>query len=171
MRFVLIALASVLLVAVGAAPSRAETLEAECRVIEQPTAPLSLSDYSCAYVEGGRTGRDGIRHSVKYQNRSGKKIVAVKIGIVSFDAFNEFIGKLGGVDLDDVDVDEISAGVWMQSRLADFAFHTGVAYVASVRFADGTIWAADSKQVLSFMNKIQADFDAANLKSAKPPSE
>ena len=54
--------------------------------------------------------------------------------------------------------------VWMAPRINDFAFHTGVAYVAKVRFASGEIWTADVESVVTELKKIEADFDAANLK-------
>ena len=56
-----------------------------------------------------------------------------------------------------------SKGTWVATALSDFAFHTGVAYVSKVRFANGEIWKADIDQIASELSKIEEDFDASVL--------
>ena len=57
-----------------------------------------------------------------------------------------------------------------RSRAYAVSFLTGVAYVSKVRFADGTIWAADLDAVAEELRKIEKDFDVMKLKG-KPEKE
>lgn len=142
-----------------------------CQVMEQPDAPLKLSDYTCLYVRG-RSGENGINHMPSYTNTDTKPIAAVAIGFVSFDVFNEHIGSFEGISMDPIAPAELVGGSqWVQKRLTGFAFQTGVAYASRVRFADGTIWKADKKKVAAWMAKIESDFDAATLDRKREPTD
>lgn len=154
-------------------------LEPVAIVIENPgklnNTPLEVIAYNAHYASAGEEGQpvDGIRHLVTYKNVSGKVIVAVRIGFVSFDYFNEFIGTVKGLGEDLLIpnstnapdfTSDLGSGSWLQTfERADFAFHTGVAYVSAVRFGDGTIWKADPSIVALELSKIQKAFDAALL--------
>jgi hypothetical protein len=163
-------------IAVSLAAATADAIEPSCRVIPQPDAPVQLSEYSCEYTSGsGRysTGA-GIRHSLKYAaTMDSSPVVAVQVGLVSFDVFNEFIGRLGGVAIEDLAPGAGKEGTWVQRVLSDFAFQTGLAYVSKVRFANDTVWSADQKAILTALRQIEADFEDADLRErrggATPP--
>ena len=142
----------------------------EAKIIPQTNAPLTVTSYSAEYQEGGRYTTEGIRHSVGYTNTSGKPVVAVQIGLVSFDVWNEFLDRTGGVSIEDIAPGGSKTGTWVARAYADFSFLTGVAYVSKVRFADGTIWAADLEAVADELRKIQKDFDVTKLKG-KPEDQ
>lgn len=139
-------------------------LEPQAIIISQEGAPLKIESYSAKYREGSNYSREGIRHEVKYTNVSSKTIVALRIGLVSFDVWNEFLDKMGGVAIEDLKLGDSKPGVWIASAYADFSFLTGVAYVNKVRFEDGTFWEADLDVVIQELQKIQKDFDVASLK-------
>ena len=131
--------------------------------------PLNITSYAAVYQEGGRYSTEGIRHTVEYKNNSGKTIVAVQIGLVSFDVWNEFLDRTGGVSLENLDPGESRKGTWVARAYADFSFLTGVAYVSKIRFIDGTIMEADLDAIAQELRKIEEDFDILKLK--KKPSE
>lgn len=132
-------------------------------VVEQTDAPLTIRAYDASYSEGGRYSTKGIRHEVTYSNTSGRKIVASQIGLVSFSIFNKFLDRTGGIDMDDIEPNATADGTWVASSYADFSFHTGIAYVARVRFEDGEVWEADLDEVTRALRKIESDFDVAKL--------
>jgi len=137
------------------------------QVIAQPDAPIRITSYSAAYQEGGRYATEGIHHNVAYDSATDRKIVAVQIGLVSFDIWNEFLDRTGGVSMDELAPHASSKGTWVARAYADFSFQTGVAYVAKVRFVDGWIWEADLQSIAEELKKIEKDFYVAKLR-AKP---
>lgn len=141
----------------------AQSLKEDCRIVPQTNAPVKITDYRAYYEEGGPSGPSGIRHSVGFVNTSDKKIVAIQFGLVSFNIWNDFLDRTGGVTVSDLAPQKKARGVWVAPRIGDFSFHTGVAYVAKVRFDSGEIWTADLEGVVAELKKIEADFDSANL--------
>jgi hypothetical protein len=95
-------------------------------------------------------------------------VVAIQLGLVSFDIWNEFLDRTAGVTMDILPAQATSKGMWVASRYADFSFHTGVAYVSKVRFEDSEIRVAGLGAIVAELKKIQADFDVANLKKREP---
>jgi hypothetical protein len=138
------------------------------RIIAQPDAPLEITGYTASYAAGGRYSDRGISHDLQYRSRS-QPVVAVRFGLVAFDIFNRFLDYTGGIDMDEAQPGKVKTGAWTASAYAAFSFHTGVAYVSTVRFADGTIWTADEAAITSELRKIEADFDAKRLEDAPPP--
>jgi hypothetical protein len=134
------------------------------KIIDQPTAPLKILSYQANYQERSSYRSEGIRHVLEYQNVSDRKIVAVQIGLVPFDIWNEFLDKTGGVSMQTIAPQAKEKGEWLANAYADFSFHTGVAYVSKVRFEDGDIWTADLSAIANEMRKIEKDFDASRLK-------
>jgi hypothetical protein len=142
-------------------------LESTTIIVAQTDAPLKITEYTAAYQASSQYATEGIRHSVKYVSVADRDIVAAQIGLVSFDVWNEFMNRTGGLSMDVMAPGAKSKGTWIAQAYAEFSFHTGVAYVARVRFADGSIWSANMDEILAELRKIEKDFDAAKLK-AKP---
>lgn len=142
----------------------------ETRILTQSTSPIKILSYSGTYAPSGSRYVDrGIHHELEFENTSGRNIVAIEFGLVSFDVWNEFLDRTGGITMQLLEAGKKDKGEWVASRYSDFSFHTGVAYVSKVRFDNGEIWSADTNAVLAEMRKIQKDFDAAELK--KKPGE
>ncbi len=149
-------------------PAGAGTLDPVCQVVAQPDAPVVIDGYTCQYhASGAREG--GIRHVVRYKNSAARRTVAVQVGIVSFDAFDELIAASRGVSLEATRVNDHEEVSFLQSHPAAFSFHTGVAYVARVRFDDGTVWRADLPRVVESLRRVQHDFDPKDLQPAPAP--
>jgi hypothetical protein len=123
---------------------------------------VTITDYRAYYEKLPPPG--GVNHSVGFQNATDKKIVAIEFGLVSFDIWNEFLDRTGGLTMQALAPQKKGFGSWEASRLADFSFHTGVAYVAKVRFESGEIWTADLDAVMAELKKVRSDFDATALK-------
>ena len=145
-------------------------------VLKQSGAPLSITQYSAKFEpeeDGGRYSRghsDQIRHTVTYTNTSTKEIVALQIGLASFDAFNSFMDRFSGWSVSQVQPNETKKGEWTQRPYAAFSFQsygTGVAYVNAVRFADGSIWRANLSEVLADLQKFEKDLKKEDLLEKK----
>src|SRR5262249_16667958 len=125
-------------------------------VLTQPDAPLAIATYKATFEAESRSSylshADQIRHATTYKNTSGKDIVAIQIGFVAFDAFNNLLGGFTGWKIDKIGNDTTKSGEWAQSLYSGFTFRkygTGAAYVKAVRFADGSIWQTDMQQVVT----------------------
>ncbi|MDP1570374.1 MAG: hypothetical protein Q8L86_10245 [Vicinamibacterales bacterium] len=138
-------------------------------VVAQHDAPVTISSYTAQYRERSQYAAEGVHHSVKYQNSSGRTIVAIQFGLATFDVWNEFLNRTNGIALETVTGGRSQSGTWIANPLRAFTFLTGVAWVSKVRFEDGEIWTADEKTVLEALRAIEADFDAARLKPEPPP--
>lgn len=139
-------------------------IEPVAQVISQPDSPLTIISYSAQYLAGlGGYIQEGIHHEVEYDNTSQRPIVAVKIGLVSFNVWNEFLDHTGGVAIEDLAHGATKKGTWIARGYADFGFMTGVAYVNKVRFDDGTIWSADLNAIADELRKIEQSFDVSTL--------
>ena len=146
----------------------------EAVAVNQAGSPLRIDSYSAAYNAGGRYTTEGINHSVSVFNAGDEDVVAYQIRFVSFDAFNEDMGRpLGGVSVDTVPVGGLAKGTWTHRAYAAFAFEkygTGVAYVSKARLADGTVWTADQNFVLRELQKIKSDLTSEIFESAESGS-
>ena len=135
------------------------------RIINQPTSPIKIISYNAVYIGSSSTYVSrGIHHNLEYENASVRTVVAVQFGLVSFDIWNEFLDRTGGVTMETIEPGSKEKGKWVATSYADFSFHTGVAYVSKVRFDDGEIWSADLPSVVLELRKIEKDFDASRLK-------
>lgn len=168
---------SVAAITVIALSSSAASLAQESSVVlKQSGTPLEITKYS-AYFQAespatsfSRGNLDQISHSVTYKNVSGKEIVALQIGLTSFDAFNGFMGSFNGWSTDRLRVGEVKSGTWAQRPYAAFAFNwygTGVAYVNAVRFADSSIWRANLAEVLVELQKFEKELKREDLVDPK----
>lgn len=139
-------------------------LQPVSKIIDQPDAPLRITKYIAVYQEGsGRYITEGIHHSVEYQNSSGRVVEAVQIGLVSFDVWNEYLDRTGGLSLDVLPPNAKDQGTWVTGRYRGFSFHTGVVYVSKVRFQNGEIWEADLEAIATELAKIEEGFDVSRL--------
>ena len=138
-------------------------------VIGQPNSPVEIIGYTARFQRRSTYTTEGIEHSVEYKSRGTQKVVAIRFGLVSFDVFNRFLGKTGGISMDDLIPAKTQKSEWVSSPYADFSFLTGLAYVDLVRLEDGTIWQADEATVLDEIRKIEKDFDAKLLKEKEGP--
>lgn len=136
-------------------------------IIAQPGSPVEIVSYSAEFQRRGVSASEGIHHSLQYRNRGTQKVVAVRFGLVSFDLFNRFIGKTGGIATDDLPPETLPIkGDWVASHYAAFSFLTGLAYVDAVRLEDDTVWQADETAILAEIRKIERDFDAKLLRES-----
>ncbi len=133
------------------------------RIIEQSQAPIKIVSYEADYQKGGKYSSKGIRHEVEYRNISKRNIVALKIGLVSFDVWNEFLNQTGGISMIILSPNETEDGTWIARAYGDFSFYTGLAYVSNVRFSNGEIWSADLDNIAKELRKVEKDFDVSTL--------
>lgn len=140
-------------------------------IISQPNSPVEIVGYTARFQRRSTYTTEGIAHSLEYRSRGTQKVVAIRFGLVAFDVFNRFLGKTGGISMDDLLPAKNQKSEWVSSPYADFSFLTGLAYVDLVRLEDGTIWQADEATVLDEIRKIEKDFDAKLLKEREGPAK
>ncbi|MGH9387528.1 MAG: hypothetical protein ACRD2N_24980 [Vicinamibacterales bacterium] len=128
-------------------------------VVQQSNSPIRIESYRAQYKTD-----TGLRHTIKYQNRSGQKVVAIRFGMLSFDLFHKFLGKTTGTNVQDMGAGKSEEGFWMTDSQHVAAFHVGIAWVDSIRMEDGTIWLANDADVLAEARREDKDFDPAHLK-------
>jgi len=158
-------LAVLFIIATSWLSAGAQRVATATRIMNQPTAPIKIMSYRAVYIDSGSTYISrGIHHNLEYENASGRTVVAVQFGLVSFDIWNEFLDRTGGITMERIAPGSKETGKWVATSYADFSFHTGVAYISRVRFDDGEIWSADLSAVLLELRQIEKDFDASRLK-------
>ena len=111
---------------------------------------------------------EGIAHVVEYRNITERKIVAVVFGLLAFDIFDESQDTAHGWSLDDLKQGASGNGTWVHRSNMEKAFHTGMAYVAKVRFEDGEIWKSDLEGIVEQIHRIDKDFTQDSLKPSGP---
>ena len=129
------------------------------------------SDDALAHAEKNNKflyATEGIAHVVEYRNITERKIVAVVFGLLAFDIFDESQDTFHGWSLDDLKQGASGNGVWMRSSSMAEAFHTGMAYVAKVRFEDGEIWKSDLEGIVEQIHRIDKGFSPDSLKLSGP---
>ena len=146
-------------------------LKPATKIVPQPDAPVAINTYNAQYEQRSQYTTEGIHHEVQCANKSDKTVVAVQFGLVSFDIWNEFLDRTGGIIMDLIVAGKPKTGRWVATAYSAFSFNTGVAYVSKVRFEDGTIWTADLAAVLEELRKIEKDFDASRLKKETEPKQ
>ena len=146
-------------------------LEPVTKTIDLTDAPVLIESYTATYLEGARPMPGGIYHSLSYKNVSDKIVVAVQIGLVSFNVFDEFIGRISGIAIETIPPTGSEKGLWIDRADGGSAFHTGMAYVSKVRFIDSEIWEADLKEVAAELSKIEEGFDVSKLEARESAEE
>lgn len=143
-------------------------------IMVQKNPPLQITTYSAKYeseVRGNYISHpDQIEHALKYKNVSDKVIVAMQIGLVSFDAFNNFMDRLNGWAFNKIAIGAEAKGAWNQRPYDAFSFQkygTGFAFVSAVRFEDGSIWLADLEEILEGLQKFEKGLKKEDLEEKK----
>ncbi len=130
-------------------------------VLKQENVPLNIDKYEASYYD------QNVDHEVSYKNISQQKIVALRLGFISFTVFNDFLDSTKGISVETIEIGQIKKGTWTHAKYRGFSFRkygTGIAFVDAVRFEDGTIWKADYDEILPQIKEIYADFSADILK-------
>ena len=136
-------------------------------IIYQDGQPIQVTSYRSIYVPDVDMEAEGILHSVKYKNNSGKNIVAIKFGFASFDAFNHLLDSFTGISIEDIEVDSDAEGTWKQTCISPWLykkFGSGVMYIDVVRFQDGSFWYSDKDKIISELQKFEKDLKKEDLK-------
>jgi len=158
-----IAASAATMVLAGPASPGLQSLRPDNKIVEQKDAPIQVTSYRTDYQKRTNDSLEGIRHELEYRNRSGKKIVAIQFGLMSFDLWNEFLARTAGLSTEEISPKGKDKGAWVTPTDSSFAFHTAVVYVERVRFESGEIWNEDPELVLTAMRAVQKDFDPTNL--------
>lgn len=145
--------------------SSAFALDRKAIIISQKNIPIKITDYDADYNEGNKYETPGIYHKIKYKNTGTKRIEAIQFGLVSFDAWNEYLDKTLGFSSQANDPGDSEEATWITQAYSGFSFMTGFAYVSKIRYSDGVIWKADLDEIRSELIKIQKDFDMKELES------
>lgn len=141
-------------------------------VIDVANSPITLTEFKATYYAGsGNYPRPSVNYYVTVNNNSDKKVVAYKIGFMAFDAFKDALGRgLNGYAIDVIPPGGMMSSGWEHSLVEAGLFQSygmGVAYPTKVRFEDGTIWEADTAEVLQELRKIESGLTIEDLSPKK----
>lgn len=64
-------------------------------IVPTPNSPVEIISYSAWH--SGLGDLTNIGYKVEFTNRAKQPIAAVQFGFLSFDVFNRFLGKFGGI--------------------------------------------------------------------------
>lgn len=137
-------------------------------VIYQDGQPIQITSYRSIYIPDLDMDPEGIMHSVKYKNTLEKTIVAIKFGVVSFDAFNHLLDSFTGIAIEDIETGAEINSTWNQTCTSPWLykkFGSGVIYVDVVRFQDGSFWYSDKDKVILELQKFEKDLTKEDLKN------
>ncbi|SLN67370.1 hypothetical protein TRL7639_03878 [Falsiruegeria litorea R37] len=142
----------------------APTAHAEkATILLQEDAPLEITNYTNRYKSPDRVGDGTVIHRANVKNTSNQPIEAYGLGFYIFDAFNRDMGRpFVGYAMDRVVVDASDDPGWEQRPGSAFLFRRhghGLAYVAIVRFEDGTIWRADDSSITKQLEDFELLLD------------
>jgi hypothetical protein len=142
----------------------------EVKILNQENAPISITSFTAKYQDGtSRYVSEGIRFDVNFSNISNQDIVAYALGFYAFDVFNRSIGRpLEGYSVSTIKSGSTGSGAWVQRSSSSSLFEkygTGIAYVARVRLADGTIWNYNSANILKQLQEFEESLTLDDLKS------
>jgi len=158
-----IAASAATLVLGGPASPALQSLRPDNKIVEQKDAPVQVTSYRTDFQKRTNDSPEGIRHEIEYRNRSGKKIVAIQFGLMTFDLWNEFLARTAGLSTEEISSKGKDKGAWVTPTDSSFAFHTAVVYIERVRFESGEIWNEDRELILTAMRAIEKNFDPSNL--------
>jgi hypothetical protein len=127
------------------------------RVLAQPDAPVSVRRYEPEPMSFGPEIGDQVHHEVRVRNDSDRVVVAVKIGVLTYDVFNEFMESA-----EDIFVVDLLPGMrkshYMRTYHEDSShFLTGLTYIVKVRFQDGEIWEASEAGLDAGIQAFEAE--------------
>ena len=163
-------IAAVCVVAVFSAGSAHVPLVIES--IEQDNIPVVIT-----FLNGEENKERGtIRVSFGLHNKSKKDVSAVRVRLVFFNLFNEYITTFNAVVYEDIPQGKTwGSASMMQSSIWEFPFDDPEVYIKSVfvyvskiRMKDASIWKANNIDVAKkISDKVGYDFDASNLSEDK----
>ncbi|MDY0144104.1 MAG: hypothetical protein RBR97_19660 [Bacteroidales bacterium] len=147
-----------------------ETYAQAVKILNQENAPISITSFTAKYQAGtSRYVSEGIRFDVEFSNKTNQEIVAYAFGFYAFDVFNRSLGRpLEGYSVSTIKTGSSSSGAWVQRLSSPSLFEkygTGIAYVARVRLADGTIWNYNPANILKQLQEFEESLTLDDLKS------
>ena len=143
----------------------------ETQILNQNNAPITINNFEAKYQEDGRYSSEGIRYDVAFHNADQKNIVAYSFGFYAFDVFNRSLGRpLEGFSVDELEPNSPDNAAWVQRTVNSSLFReygTAVAYIARVRYKDGSIWTYDEEAILKQLQKFEESLTLDDLESEK----
>ena len=127
-------------------------------ILAQGNAPVRVVEYD-ARVWGEELG-ETIYHDFRVRNDSDRGIVAVKLGLLCYDVFNEFQDETETILVKDLSPGERTDFYAMSYPDQPRAFYTGVIYVRKVRFLDGEIWEAPTEELDALLQEFEASLSS-----------
>ena len=153
--------AVIVLVILGGGRS-AYALEPVAVILEQPDAPLQIKEYACYYDDEGYSKRIG--HRPEYRNTTERIIVAIGMGFVMFDVWDDHMRSSIGVLIEDLHPGQEENETWLSRPYGASSFHTGVTFVSRVRFENGDVWKADEDDIAEQIRVLFKSFKPEQLK-------
>ncbi len=139
------------------------------QVLDQTDTPLTINEFTAQYQEGGRYSSEGIRYDVSFTNNTDQDVVAYAMGFYAFDVFNRSLGRpLEGYSVNTISAGRSNDGAWVQRMSSPTLFRdygTGIAYVARVRLADGTVWSYDEESILRQLQEFEESLTLDDLRA------
>jgi len=151
MRNLLLSLLPVLVFSSGAGSQEVH------KVLEQPDAPVSVRRYEPEQMSFGPEIGDQVHHEVRVRNDSDRVVVAVKIGVLTYDIFNEFMESAEGIFVVDLHPGKRKTHYMRTYHEDSSHFLTGLTYIAKVRFQDGEIWEANGAGLDAGIQAFEAE--------------
>ena len=140
------------------------------KTIMQESSPILIEKYEAIYLPEFDDSHEGVMHSITYENVSDSEIVAIKFGLLAFDAFNHLLDKFSGISLDQLELNQKTTSEWTQNSHSAWMFKTlgvGVVYIDAVRFKNNKFWYSDNDYILSEIQKIEKELNKDDLKDKK----
>jgi hypothetical protein len=142
-----------------AIPSPALVAQEHHKILEQDDAPVSIRKYEPQSWGTGNHATDGVHHRLRFRNDTDRIVVAVKLGALCYNVFNEFQEGSESIVVKDILPGKRESDVIITYHDDPNAFLTGLTYVAKVRFIDGEAWEADSDdldaQIIAFEDRLK----------------
>ncbi|UCH78650.1 MAG: hypothetical protein JSU81_01490 [Candidatus Coatesbacteria bacterium] len=146
-------------------------LDYKVAIIDDANAPIKITKLELKYDEKGfglagfgkESGLFELYTKAKYENVSGKEIVAASLGGVVFDYFDDHLYNIACHAIEKIEPGKGKEGTWSFNFEDDFSTYAIVLYVEAVRFTDETVWKADDEYVLSEVNKIRGTSYAVDI--------
>jgi hypothetical protein len=145
------------------------------KILDQGEIPVTVRKYEAKPWGTGSDPNDGVRHHFRIRNDSERVVVAVKVGVLTYDVFNEFQEVAQGIVVRD-----LLPGARVRDLLRTYhedpaTFLTGLIYVNKVRFQDGEIWEASADdldaRIVAFEAELQEGARGAKSKATGKTGE
>jgi hypothetical protein len=146
------------------------TLELDWIMIADSTLGLVFEEP--VGVFGATANGSWYRLGADLRMRALAPVTAFEVRILTFNVWREFTGTLSFTQLEDLEPQQKKAferfwGVYTEEAIREHQI--SVAYVARVRFDDGTVREADLEPVLEAARAIQGSITADDLEPAAEP--